>query len=40
MKIAVFLASLLAAAPAAAQDRMTLMLDWFVNPDHLADHPG
>lgn len=22
------------ALPAAAQDRMTLMLDWFVNPDH------
>ena len=24
----------LLAAPAAAQDRMTLVLDWFVNPDH------
>lgn len=24
----------LLAAPAAAQDRMTLILDWFVNPDH------
>lgn len=24
----------LAAAPAMAQDRMTVMLDWFVNPDH------
>jgi putative hydroxymethylpyrimidine transport system substrate-binding protein len=24
----------LLASPAAAQDRMTLMLDWFVNPDH------
>ncbi|ETX30140.1 ABC transporter substrate-binding protein [Roseivivax isoporae] len=24
----------LAAAPAAAQDEMTLILDWFVNPDH------
>lgn len=34
MKTAVFLACLFAAAPAAAQDRMTLMLDWFVNPDH------
>jgi len=34
MKIALFLACLAAAAPAAAQDRMTLMLDWFVNPDH------
>ena len=27
-------AALLAASSAAAQDRMTLMLDWFVNPDH------
>ncbi|GGB23467.1 ABC transporter substrate-binding protein [Allosediminivita pacifica] len=26
--------ALLAAAPAAAQDEMTVMLDWFVNPDH------
>lgn len=34
MKVAVVLACFLAAAPAAAQDRMTLMLDWFVNPDH------
>lgn len=34
MKIALFLACLLAAAPAGAQDRMILMLDWFVNPDH------
>ncbi|RDC75459.1 ABC transporter ATP-binding protein [Rhodovulum sp. 12E13] len=25
---------LLAAAPAAAQDRLTLLLDWFVNPNH------
>jgi len=24
----------LMAAPAAAQDRMTLILDWFINPDH------
>ena len=24
----------LLAAPASAQDRMTLILDWFVNPDH------
>lgn len=24
----------LAAVPAAAQDRLTLVLDWFVNPDH------
>ena len=32
------------AAPAQAQDRLTLMLDWFVNPDHgpimLADELG
>ncbi|MBC7138208.1 MAG: ABC transporter substrate-binding protein [Defluviimonas sp.] len=34
MKIAMFLACLLAATPAMAQDRITLMLDWFVNPDH------
>src|SRR5690606_9065881 len=27
-------ASLLTAAPAVAQDRMTLILDWYVNPDH------
>lgn len=27
-------AALLAASPAAAQDQMTLVLDWFVNPDH------
>lgn len=26
--------ALLAAAPAAAQDKMTLLLDWFVNPGH------
>ena len=26
--------ALLAAAPAAAQDRLTLLLDWFVNPGH------
>lgn len=26
--------ALLAATPAAAQDEMTVMLDWFVNPDH------
>ena len=25
---------LLTATPAAAQDKMTVMLDWFVNPDH------
>ena len=27
-------AALLIATPAMAQDRMTLILDWFVNPDH------
>lgn len=26
--------ALMAAAPAVAQDKMTLLLDWFVNPDH------
>ncbi|KMW59467.1 Hydroxymethylpyrimidine ABC transporter, substrate-binding component [Candidatus Rhodobacter oscarellae] len=26
--------ALLAAAPATAQDKMTLLLDWFINPDH------
>lgn len=28
------LATLLAATPAAAADKLTLVLDWFVNPDH------
>lgn len=28
------LASLLLATPAAAADKMTVLLDWFVNPDH------
>jgi putative hydroxymethylpyrimidine transport system substrate-binding protein len=28
------LAALLFATPAAAQDQLTLILDWFVNPDH------
>ncbi|MGF7176150.1 ABC transporter substrate-binding protein [Azospirillum doebereinerae] len=27
-------ASLVTALPAAAQDKLTVMLDWFVNPDH------
>jgi putative hydroxymethylpyrimidine transport system substrate-binding protein len=27
-------AAMLMALPAAAQDKLTLMLDWFVNPDH------
>ncbi|KKK58261.1 hypothetical protein LCGC14_3046220, partial [marine sediment metagenome] len=34
MKLTVFAAALLAASPALAQDKMTLILDWFVNPDH------
>ncbi|MWB78678.1 ABC transporter ATP-binding protein [Pseudooceanicola sp. 216_PA32_1] len=34
MKKLLLSALLLAAPPALAQDRMTLMLDWFVNPDH------
>ena len=34
MKPLILAAALLAAAPAAAQDRMTLVLDWFVNPNH------
>jgi putative hydroxymethylpyrimidine transport system substrate-binding protein len=29
-----FLAFLLAASPAVAEDELTLILDWFVNPDH------
>lgn len=31
---AVLSAGLLAAAPAQAADKLTLLLDWFVNPDH------
>lgn len=34
MKRILLLATLMLAGPAAAQDRLTLMLDWFVNPDH------
>jgi putative hydroxymethylpyrimidine transport system substrate-binding protein len=35
MKTAVlFAAALLVATPAAAADRLTVLLDWFVNPDH------
>ena len=34
MKRLILLAALLAASPALAQDKMTLLLDWFVNPDH------
>jgi putative hydroxymethylpyrimidine transport system substrate-binding protein len=34
MKLAALLVALVAAGPAGAQDKLTLMLDWFVNPDH------
>ncbi|SDE15648.1 ABC transporter substrate-binding protein [Limimaricola pyoseonensis] len=34
MKAALTTLALLAATPAAAQDELTVMLDWFVNPDH------
>lgn len=34
MKAGLTALALLAATPAIAQDRMTVMLDWFVNPDH------
>ena len=34
MKHLILLAALLAASPAMAQDKITLLLDWFVNPDH------
>ena len=34
MKHLILTAALLAATPAVANDKMTLMLDWFVNPDH------
>ncbi|MGR3572983.1 ABC transporter substrate-binding protein, partial [Brevirhabdus sp.] len=34
MKLLSTLALLALATPAMAQDKMTLMLDWFVNPDH------
>lgn len=36
MKLASFLASasIFAAAPAFAEDKMTVLLDWFINPDH------
>ena len=34
MKFPLLAAVLLAATPAVAQDRMSLVLDWFVNPDH------
>jgi putative hydroxymethylpyrimidine transport system substrate-binding protein len=34
MRVLALLAMLLAASPAAAQDKLTVLLDWFVNPDH------
>ena len=34
MRLIAFLMALLLATPAAAADKMTLLLDWFVNPDH------
>lgn len=34
MKYVLTVAALCAASPALAQDKMTLLLDWFVNPDH------
>ena len=34
MRIALIILALLAAAPAMAQDKITVLLDWFINPDH------
>ncbi len=34
MKKLITVLSLLAAAPAWADDKMTILLDWFINPDH------
>jgi putative hydroxymethylpyrimidine transport system substrate-binding protein len=34
MRLIALAAAALLATPAAAQDRMTVILDWFVNPDH------
>ncbi|MEL6677988.1 MAG: ABC transporter substrate-binding protein [Pseudomonadota bacterium] len=34
MKTLAFAAALTLASPALAQDQMTVLLDWFVNPDH------
>ncbi|PIE16055.1 MAG: ABC transporter ATP-binding protein [Rhodobacterales bacterium] len=34
MRIFILLAALLLSAPAYAGDKITLMLDWFINPDH------
>lgn len=34
LRLAALALALVAAAPAAAADRLTVLLDWFVNPDH------
>lgn len=34
MRLIALLAALLIATPAAAADKLTLILDWFINPDH------
>ena len=34
MRLAAFLIALTLGSPAFAQDKLTLILDWFVNPDH------
>ena len=34
MKYLITAATLLLATPAIAQDKMTILLDWFINPDH------
>ena len=34
MRLTAILAAALLATPAAAQDKLTVILDWFVNPDH------
>ena len=34
MKYLITAAALCVATPALAQDKMTLLLDWFINPDH------
>ena len=34
MKHLITVAALFGATPALAQDKMTLLLDWFINPDH------
>ncbi|MBZ8117172.1 ABC transporter substrate-binding protein [Roseovarius sp. LXJ103] len=34
MRLAALAAALLIAGPAAAQDKMTVLLDWFINPNH------